>query len=373
MSLSALLGLGTRLYNSSDAHTGAWGTKDFGATELVGKLIGAPTTDQGGSNLSSKLGNAQSPIGPTKPAGQVLGDQSPNNYNQPKLFNSGATSGFGSLLSTANPTNDQNQSNPFNDAGQAAQSGTNAELQSLNTQFDRLRSQAESQIPFLQNERSRSLSNLANELTGLKDTVGSQKEESQQNTENQIDDAGQVARQTQRSNRNTLRALGILNSTAAGELLSKPLNEFDKIRSGIVQEGTRRINELDNFLNQKTAEHSSLVAQIEDNYSQLIGQIQNDLRFNERERSDAIRSANAALEQRLSEIQQAQFNWKTQIDTMKMQLAGELGQLQNYSQPQADLGILEGMQPQLEQSVTPQTASIYEKDKKQTGLSGLLN
>lgn len=277
----------------------------------------------------------------------------------------GANTGLSNFIKTnTTPT-------VFNDAGNAAKEGTNAEIQGLNTQFDRLRSEAENQIPFLQNERSRSLSNLANELTGLRTQIDSQKAESQANTESQVADAGQIARDTQRSNRNTLRALGILNSTAAGELLSKPLNQFDKVRAEIYQEGTRRVNELDNFMNQKTAEHANLVAQIEDNYSQLIGQIQNDLRFNERERADAIRSANAALSQRIAEIQQAQFNWKTQIDVAKMQLAGELNQLQSYQAPTIDTAGISNLVPQLEANAQPQTASIYQDEKKKNGLSGL--
>lgn len=43
-------------------HIGSWGTPDFGITEAIGNLIGAPQTAQGGSNLSNQ---------PSTPQGQL--------------------------------------------------------------------------------------------------------------------------------------------------------------------------------------------------------------------------------------------------------------------------------------------------------------
>ena len=42
-------------------HTGSWGLPDFGMTELVGKVLGAESTSQGGSNLT----NASTPNNPS--------------------------------------------------------------------------------------------------------------------------------------------------------------------------------------------------------------------------------------------------------------------------------------------------------------------
>lgn len=349
------------------------GAREYGLSELITGSSQPTVPFQGsvltGNAFNRNLSQAQSPApqSPSSNTGQVLG----LGTEGPSVYTDNTSSGGLSSL-TGNTYNAPTQpTNVFNDAGDAAQAQSSAELSALNTQYDRLRSEAESQLPYLQGERDRSLSSLANELTGLKNTVTGQKDDTQRNTDRQVADAGQVARDTQRSNRNTLRALGILNSTAAGELLSKPLQQFDKVRAGIVQEGTRRLQELDNFLNEKTSEHAGLIAQIEDRYAQLIGSVQNDLRFNERERADAIQAANSALQQRLSEIQQAQFNWKTQIDTMKMQLAGELNSIQQYAQPTADLGAIQSSTPEIQQTQTPTQVGLAGDEEKKR-LSALL-
>lgn len=358
------MGLGDFI-NRTGSYLGSKGIPGFQKDYGIGEFFGGTNPADSGLDYSNSKPNTKI----LQQGGSISPMGVPASFNKPQVLGAKTSAPQPAGLSSfSNPMVNNNPGNVFNDAGNAAKEQSNAEIGSLNTQFDRLRSQAESQLPFLQSERSRSLSNLANELTGLQNQVASQKEESQANTESQIANAGQVARETQRANRNTLRALGILNSTAAGELLSKPLNEFSKIRADIIQEGTRRFNELDNFLNQKTAEHANLVAQIEDNYSRLVGEIQNDLRFNERERADAIRGANAALAQRIAEIQQAQFNWKSQVDTMKAQLAGELQQIQDYNQPQADLGVLEGLQPNLESQTQPRQVGIVEEDEEKPGL-----
>lgn len=349
-------------YKAVPAHTGSWGTKDFGLSERAGSVLGANTTNQGGSNISSLW--VQTPSGSIQGANSEV--QGPP----------GAPPGWQPTTNTGGGSGNTGLSNfvdPYSGSQQSQQSLADAELQSLNTQYDRLRAEAEQQLPFIQNERNRSLSNLANEMTGVQNTITRQKEATQQNRESQIGDAGQIAQQTQRSNRNTLRALGILNSSAAGELLSKPMNEFDKVRSTIIQESTRRFNELDDFLNQKTAEHANLVAQIEDNYSRIVGQIQNDLRFNERERADSIRSVNAALQARLAEIQQSQASWQNEIQAMKANLSNQLGSINSYNQITGDMSGIRAQQANLLQQAQPNQLAVYDDQKKKTGLSGFLN
>lgn len=353
-------------YKAAPAHTGSWGTKDFSITEGLGSVLGANTTNQGGSNISSLW--AQQPS-----SGQIQGAN--NELQGPPGAPSGwkPTTNPGGGSGSGGNTGLSGFVDPYAGVDRSQQSMADAELSSLNTEYDRLRSEAEGQLPYIQNERSRSLSNLANELTGVQNTVTRQKDATQQNQASQVDDAGQIARQTQRSNRNTLRALGILNSTAAGELLNKPMNEFDKVRSTIIQESTRRMGELDDFLNQKTSEHANLVAQIEDNYSKIVGDIQRDLRFNERERADSIRSVNAALSQRLSEIQQAQANWQNEIGMMKMNLQNQLGQINSYSQIQGDTSGIEAQRAGLLEQARPAQVGVVQDDKKKGLLSGLLN
>lgn len=253
----------------------------------------------------------------------------------------------------------------FQGAEDAARAENDALLSSLNTEFDRNKSALEGQLGYLDTQKTGALSSLDTELQGLTKQVGRSKEDSTLATNREVEEAGTVARDVQARNRNTLRALGILNSSAAGELLSKPLNEFDRQRGQLIEANLRRAEQLDDFMNQKTAEHANAVKEIQAQYAQLVGQIQNDLRFNDRQRVDAIRSANAALLQRVNEIKQAQFNYSQQVNTVKSSIAQGINETVNsYAAPQADTGSIlsQAFNPAAAQS--PQSIGIAQDARK---------
>lgn len=261
----------------------------------------------------------------------------------------------------------------FAAAGQGALSENDALLSSLNSEYDYNRSNLEGQLGSLGTQRDQSLASLNTELEGVKKQVGSSKSETQRLTESNIADARGTAQDVQRQNRNTLRALGILGSSAAGDILSRPLGEFDKQRAKLVEASTARLSQLDDFMNQKVSEHSNAVAQIQSQYADLVGKIQNDLRFNDRQRADAVKSANAALQQRIAEIKQSLFNYQTQVDTMKTTTATGLAKLSGYQQPGVDTSALLSTIFSGSKATAPQQVGVAEDDqrKKLSSLYGI--
>ena len=200
--------------------------------------------------------------------------------------------------------------------------------------------------------------------------VGTSKTNLATNTQQQINQAGSTARNVQGQNRNVLRALGILNSSAAGQILAKPLNQFDEQRAQLGQFLVQKTTELDDFVNQKVAEATQVKNSIVQNYNDLVNKIQTDLRFNDRQRNDALQAANAALSQRMAEISQAVMNYQNQAQLQKQQFAASLAGAMNYQNPQYNqqafqaLGLVNPTQ-------TRQTAAIYEDPNKRKTLTGV--
>jgi hypothetical protein len=272
------------------------------------------------------------------------------------------------LLSGGN----QGGSNPFQDTSNAERGSNNALLSSLNTQYDRLAEEIRSQLPYLENQYTNARGRLGDELTAVKNKVGQSRMETEETRDSNIAQAGDTARQTQLRNRNMLRGLGILNSSAAGDILARPMEQFDSERANQVTLATKRLNELDTFLAEKTAEHSRMVGELENNYLKLVGDIQRDLRFNERERADAIQAANSALESRLSEIRMAQMNYENQVNAMKQNFALGLAEMSGYQLPQAQMqGILASVFNPQQQGYTSGNAQVLDERRKYE--SGLLS
>jgi len=301
-----------------------------------------------------------------------FGNASPLNVNQ--AYNSGGLTGTrpaslttgGDVLSaqiqapvarTSNPTT----STPIpNNA---------SELSALNNQFDYLQAQGNNQLNSLTGDYNTGIDQANTDFQGIQSQVGQQKVGAEQARDKNIEQAGAAAQSAQRSNRNTLRALGILNSSAAGELLSKPINEFGKIRADYVQAYQDRTNQLDDFLNQKTSEHTNLLNTLKNQYETLKGNIQNDMRFSDRQRTDAINAANAALSQRIAEIRQAQGTIKAKVDAQKLQLLQEAGQLEAYKNPDFNyMDFTNNVLIPTSQGLNPRQVGLTEDPRKKQGL-----
>lgn len=358
---------------------GAWGTPEFGISEKLSDLLGKGRTAQGGSNLfgsstptsSAYAGSPapqgvtqyQSPIGP-QPAGSVLGASTSR---------STSTGGNSGLLSSLFNTSGADQA--ARQSGNAAQSEYDAALQAENTGYDQNRESLLSQLGYLSTQKDQSLNELNTAIQGVRGEVAGQKDQTMVNRDREIADASNSAQSAQRKNRNVLRGLGILNSTAAGELLSKPINEFDKQKGQINESARVRFNQLDDFLNNKVAEGMNKVASLQSQYAQLTDNIQRDLRFNDRQKLDAVKSARAALQSRLNEISNSVMSYKQQVDAQKQNFALQLAQIKAYNDPKADLTSILSTIFSPGQGQATQTASIYgdPQKKEESGLLSALN
>lgn len=267
----------------------------------------------------------------------------------------------------------------FSQANSAAQSQANAQLSSLNTQYDQNAADLNGQLGSLGTQKDDALSSLETAYGGTESQVKNSKTQNQNTTDSNIQDALTTAQQVESANRNKLRALGILNSSAAGDELSKPLNAYDQQRATLMTNLQQRNSELDDFLNQKTSEHADAVKSIQSQYLDLVGKIQSDLRFNDRQRADAIQSANAALQQRMSDIQQAQFNYASQVQSLKTNLATQTAAQLQVQLPQTDtsgiLGSAININPQQSQTAAiyqgQQNPNAFDPTKQNNPLSGL--
>lgn len=345
----------------------------YGLNDLGGK-----TAANSAVPTFQSIGTAAS-IGPA-PEFNSIGQKSFNSLDSASQANpvirSAVTSG-GGTTSHINPATGAWDDNWFASQNKAAQDQNAALLSQLNTQYDYNAAQAQNQLSALGNQKNDTLSQLDTQLAGVQSQVGNAKTNAQTQADKNTQDALATAQEVERKNRNALRALGILNSSAAGEQLSKPYNEYDRQRATIAQALTSRIGELDDFLNQKVAEHADAVKSVLTQFNDLTGRIQTDLRFNDRQRADAIQSANAALSQRLAEIQNSMFNYKAQVESLKNSYSTGLNQLSQYVDPTANLAAIQAQGVSGVTTPQAQTAQIYTPEdptkKKQGALSGFLS
>lgn len=254
---------------------------------------------------------------------------------------------------------------------EATQSEADAYLQSLNTEYDRAAEELQGQLSSAGTAREQGLSSLRSAVDEYGNLIGKQKTSAQQSTDKNIQSAGSTARQTQAKSRNVLRALGILSSSAAGDILNRPMTEFGTQKADLQQGLIQRTQELDDALAQKTSEHANLVKGLESQYAEIVGNIQRDLRFSDRERADAVAAAKSAVLSRLSEIRTAQAEWQNNINAAKQGLLASTTSLSAYTNPTADTSAIANQGLTTTQQYKPQTqqTSIYgDQQKKLTDL-----
>lgn len=281
--------------------------------------------------------------------------------------------GTGGVLGVTAPARPTITSAPAVSSGQtaidaalnAAREQKDAELAGYLNEYDYNRESLLSQREGLEGTYQRGRSGLLSALEGAQRSVAQGKESSQNLLDTGIAEAASTAEATQRKNRNVLRSLGILGSSAAAELLSRPMNEFDKQRATLVQGHQARVKQLDDFLIEKTNEHASMLKDLEAQYAQLIEGINRDLRFNQKDKANAVKTANAALSQRIAEIKNAQLNWEMQVGASKQALGNQLLELDQYQAPTADLSLIEGTGFTGEEiGFVPQTVGIAEDPRR---------
>lgn len=332
---------------------GSWGTPEFGITEKLQSIF-APSrnlSSQGGSNLFGSQPAASTPTSPIQMSSPGVNYSSGGNVLGAKT---------GTLSGSA--SSQQTSQDPYADVANAARSEGDSYLRQLQTEYDRSAEELQAQLGQAGTAREQGLSSLRSAVDEYGNVIGKQKASAEQTTAKNIQSAGSTAAQTQAKSRNVLRALGILSSSAAGDILNRPMTEFGTQKADLQQGLIQRTQELDDALAQKTSEHASLVKNLESQYAEIVGNIQRDLRFSDRERADAVAAAKSAVLSRLSEIRTAQAQWQNDINAAKNGLTASTTNLSSYTNPTADTSAIA--------STGLSTTEQYKPNTNQVGIYG---
>lgn len=189
--------------------------------------------------------------------------------------------------------------------------------------LDKNKALAEQQISSLETSKATDQSILEQALRSVLTQAGTTKSNLYNQAEAATEQGASAARQATTKTRNTLRGLGILSSSAAGDLLSRPGTEFQKVSADVQTQLSQGVKQIDDFVTSKTEENALKVQQLLQQYTDLIGRIQTDLRFSDRERLSAVKQAGLARDQMLSEIRANQTNYQLQAQTLKNNLLSE--------------------------------------------------
>lgn len=230
----------------------------------------------------------------------------------------------------------------FGAAYDAANDSEKAQLAQIMAEYDRQQALYNNQIKFLGEQKTNQLGTYNTQLQGVLGQIDTAGVNAERDVERGTQNVYDTAKGTQRSNRNVLRALGILGSSAGGEMLTKPMDEASK-QSGIMQEelGARK-RELDTMKIQKQEEFANAVKDLETNYTKLISDIQVDQRYSQASKMAAIQQLNSATQQRLAEIDQAKMNWQYQFAQAEQQFAMDMAKMQSYQGITPDYKNLQG-------------------------------
>lgn len=324
--------------------------------------------------------NGPAPAGNfSAPSGQVLGAATtaapaPRTAAPPPPAPTATAPAAGAApAGTMSPPTDLLAQNSFNAQGSAANAQSQAELQSLNDLYSKNAGDLQQQLGYLGTQKDQALQGLNTDLSSAQQNVSTQKQIGQTDLDQAISDAGNQAHNTQLQTRNVLRALGILDSSAGADQLNKPMNAFDQQRASLVQGHVNRIQQLDDFLNQQMAQHNNAAAQIQAQHQDLVGKIQSDLRFNDTQKADAIKAANAALQQHMADIGTSATNYQNSVNQQRQNFALQLGNILAYKNPTADISKIvgQGLNATNQAFGSPQSISIYDPTKKDQSLSGL--
>jgi hypothetical protein len=239
----------------------------------------------------------------------------------------------------------------------------------LNDAYDYQKDVLEGELGAAEDQYELSTGKLSDALKGVGTQVGKSKVDAKDTYETDVKTSADSAKSIERKNRNILRALGILGSSAAGEMLSKPWNQFDQNKAVMLQSLTKRVRDLDDYLVQKTNEHASMVKELEMKYNQIKANIQRDLSFNDIERSNALQQLQLARQQRIAEVKELQSKAEQSVSTYQSQIAAELPKFNNFATG-SNLSGIQGSAINTSGVGTakqPSTVGVYQQEKNRYG------
>ena len=358
---------------------GSWGTPELGITERLSNFFGQGRTATGGSNL---FGNqAQTTLVPSSsnqfvPSGGsgAYGVQS-GNYLQSSPVLSGGSGGGGNP--SPSPTGPTPQGGGGPDLEGQARDQAQIDLENALSEFDYNKQGLEAQSGQLDQQRLSSFGELETQRGRAQNEATTAKTEATSATKTAQSKALSTAQDVQRKNRNVLRALGILSSSAGGEMLTKPMTEYGSQSAELQQGLVDRIGKVEQWWMDRSKDFDTAKQGIEQQYAALKDNISRDLRFNDRQRLTAVKAASAALNARIGEIQQQKMAYENAAKQYSDSILLQIAQMKMYQNPTADTSaILNTLLSQAQQGYTGPTAAMTmseeQRKKQQQGmLSGL--
>ncbi len=375
-------------------HPGSWtvgGVKlpDFGASELVGKVLGA-------ENPSNVIDNGPSQdeiINKYKETGwndmnAILADiraggASKFTNTSPSPTGDNTTGGSGGsapnpLLSKdyrgTNLGNSLNEPSDFwKDIYDAAQAGNQSAIDAINSQYGQNESELNRQLGMTDTYQGNDLATLLSQFNKANTETEGQRTLAKETVDTETGKAADQARMTQKQNRNVLRALGILGSTYAAENLAAPINQFDKQKAELVNWGTKRMGELENYANEKRDEYDRLTNEVKTKYGELREKIMADLRYNNKQKADALKAATAGAQQNLAQLNMQKAQYEQQIQQYSQSLTTQIAQMLMNKAPNANLNDIAKQSIAFTNQLTntnPNVA-IYQGPEKKNSLTGV--
>jgi hypothetical protein len=356
---------------------GTWfGLPDFGLTEKYTSLKANPLAVQN-YGAPSSYQSAPMSLGGQSIQGGTSYSLGKNVVNTPSAVlsaNTGGTSGVSGSVSGIGQVQQQQAggTDPYAGMSDAARSQAQIELEQALQQYDYYAEQAQNQKAGLGTQKASALSEMGTALGRSQTQAKASTEQATAATNTAKNKALSTAQDVTKSNRNVLRALGILSSSAAGEMLQKPMNEYGTQAADLEQGLIQRKNVVDTWLQERTQEHQTAVQNLESQYSQLINNIDTDLRFNDRQRVTAVKAAQSALQTRLSEIEQSKMQYQQAAQNYNANIISQIAQIQLYQNPNADVSKLLGtlINPGTQQYGGGQVATQQTEEQRKR-LSGL--
>lgn len=270
--------------------------------------------------LGSATANGGAPIGPAQP---------------------GAGGQNGLLNTLFNPVPGQPSidqvTQQSTDAAKAAEAAAAA---AANNQSNLNEANLNTQLGTAQSQYGNITNLLGSQQADVNSQLGSATTAAQQQGDQNVSAAYDTAQATQRANRNTLRALGILDSSAAGNLLTQPFQQADKAAAATRTQVSQQLNDLHNQGVTISAQLAKQAADVSTNFQDQLSKIQNDQRFTYQQRYDAQQQLQAALQQTMATIQSQKMQWDQAIQTQKNQFLTELARNASFGNPGVAQGLL---------------------------------
>jgi hypothetical protein len=119
-------------------------------------------------------------------------------------------------------------------------------------------------------------------------------------------------------------------------MLAKPMQAYGQQAADLEQGLIQRKNVIGDWVAQRTNEFQQAKDQAIQKYNEIANQIQTDLRFNDRQRTDAVKQASAALQTHLAQIDAQNISYQQTAQQYNANILAQIAQLRLYQNPQAN-------------------------------------